>query len=1257
MLGKTITNRYKITEEVNQDSLTVLYKAQDLTANKPVFIRFLKEKTKERPLETLLRFKREIEQLSKFSHPNLLKIYSYGDFEGQDYVVYEYFDSKPLLTYLGQPLPTDTAVEIILQISSALGLAHQNGILHQALQPQNILITQDLKTVKLANFGYNLLIDISRISETQEIIATFGYLSPESSGILRKPLDGRSDIYSLGILFYQLVTGRLPYAASDISTLIHQHIAQKPASLVTINNKIPPAIENIVLRLIAKEPQERYQSLSGLIIDLKEYQKQRKEGKEFIDFEIARGDRLAQLSFSTRLIGRDKELNQLKTYLEQAKDSKGAFCTVFGEPGIGKSRLVDELRGHIHSLNGIFCGGKCYQYEFRTPYTVFSEAIDAYIEKIKRLSREEQEVHVNRIKNVLGELGGEVVKITPAIIDLIGQPPKLVELDPEKQKVRFLITIVNFLASLSTSQTPMLMFLDDLQWVDDGSLEILERLAEKIQNIPVVLIVSYRDTEVSPSHPLSQLIKKLKEQKTTLSEIPVKPFAIPEISQMISQIIMEKEEDVLLLARELDGRAKGNPFFTLELLHSLVDSKIIFLKENHYNYDLEQLKSANLPATIVEAVLKRMKDLSEEHIQILSYASVMGKEIDFKLLAGLARRPNEQVLNSIEDGIENQLLYRELTGQENVFFAHDRVREAFYQKVPQEERVPLHRHIAEALEEQNKDNIDPVLYDLAHHFSEGGLEDKALQYSIPAAHKAKASYANALAGDLYDAARKILEKQDKKRSREYIEVLESSGEVYRLAGKFDESLGALKACESLIPSQDLIHKIEVLSKVADTLWEKGELDNSTQVLEQALKILGVRIPHNPASVGLGIMKQFTIQMIHTKFPDVFISKKYEASPRDLIIVSLLNRLATIYYFSDLNKTFYGWLMALNRAEKFGPCSVLAYDYVSGGPVWVTFPWFSRSFRDLKNGLKMSQELGDKITEGIAYAYLGLASYAANMIPESIGYAQKSMDILQKIGEYFGLGTAYSFMAGSYALSGQLKKGFELCEEFIDTMKRVRSLQLLGFAYIWKTSISCSMGNVNEETINEIKEAHELTKKINDKTNIAFTAGLLGLAYSRMGNYPQAIEEVEKAAKLFPTHYNGGTWSLDQIPIGAEVYLDAIVNIPDLPAEKSKEYLKRAGWFAGQSLSWGNKYRSILGWAYQVNGTYLWLTGEKKKAVKAWEMGIKFLREKTADKYRLGRILLEEATYLLQDNPKDKKALSYLLESRELFIESGCQVEA
>jgi hypothetical protein len=1255
MQGKTIANRYKVLDEFAQDSLATIYKAQDLSENKAVFVQLLKEKTKERPLETLLRFKREIDQLSRLSHPNLLKVYSRLEFEGQDYVVYEYFDSKPLLTYLGQPLPVDTAVEIIMQVSSALDLAHQNGILHQALQPLSVFITQDLKDAKLANFGHNLLTDISRISETQEIISTFGYLSPESSGILRKPVDARSDIYSLGILFYQLVTGRLPYTAIDISTLIHQHIAQKPVSPVSINNRVPPAIENIVLRLIAKEPQERYQSLSGLAVDLKEYQKQRKEGKEFIDFEIARGDRLAQLSFSTSLIGRDKEFGQLKGYLEQTKGSKGAFCTVFGEPGIGKSRLVDELRGHIHSLNGIFCGGKCYQFEFRTPYKVFSEAIDAYIEKVKRLAQEEQELHIKRIKDAIGELGGEVVKIAPTITDLIGQPPKLVELEPEREKVRFLITITNFLTSLSTSQTPLLMFLDDLQWVDEGSLEILERLAEKIPNTSAVLIVSYRDTEVSPSHPLAQLIKKLEGQKAPLSEIPVKPFNLPEISQMISQIIMEKEQAVLPLAQELNERAKGNPFFTLELLHSLVDSKIIYLKADHYTYDLNQLKAANLPTTIVEAVLKRMKDLSEEHMQILSYASVMGKEIDFKLLTELTQRPDEQILNSIEDGIQNQLLYRDLTGQENIFFMHDRIREAFYQRVSKEERVPLHKHIAEVLEEQNKNNIDPFLYDLAHHFSEGGLEDKALQYSIPAAHKAQSSYAHNLATTLYNDAKKILEKQGNTKSPIYVEILENLGEVYRLAGKFDLSIASLKEAEALIPATETLRRAQILSKMGDTLWDNGKVAECDRILEQALKALGVYYPRTIIETFLGINNQFTVQMLHTLFPKLLVSQVYKEDLRKLVIVRIMSRLFHAYYFSDMNKTLYYMLRGLNIAEKIGPCSELAYAYVSAVSAWGSFPWYRRIHRDFKKGLEIAQKLNDRIREGMGCGYYScFRGFTSGKAEEGLPYAKKSVSILKPLGEYWALGVGYVMTDLCAIMSGNLKEAVRNNEEFRQVMKEANVLQQYGWGLNQKGYLAALFGDVSDEIIDDLKEGHRLMIETRDKTDEAYGLSLLAYAYLRRKEYALARETIDKAVSLYDRLK--GTWTLVIFPIGVQVYVDSIAQDPEISSQQKKQFLKRAHWYILYARFLALTFPYIIGWTYQGWGTYFWLSGKKKKAVKTWENGIRHLREKTTDKYRLASVLLEEATYLLQDDPNDKKALEYLLESKELFIQSGCQIE-
>ncbi|MFA5116665.1 MAG: AAA family ATPase, partial [Candidatus Omnitrophota bacterium] len=1266
MLGKIIANRYKILEELNQDPLAALYKAQDQVENKLVFVAFLKEKAKARPMETLLRFKREQEQLSKLTYPSLLKIYSQGEFEGQDYIVNEYFDAILLSKFLlqpqniGQPLALDLAVELILQVASALDHTHQNGLLHQFINSASILISPGLKTCKLTNFGYNLLTDISRVTQRDEIILTFGYLSPESSGILRRPIDARSDIYSLGILFYQLLMGRLPYTAIDVSTLIHQHIAQVPDLPSKLNSRIPLVIENIVLRLIAKDPQDRYQSLAGLIADLKEYQKQKAEGRDVIDFEIARSDKLMQLSFSTRLIGRDKELDLLDSALDQTKQDKGALCFVFGEPGIGKSRLVDELRGQIHGLGGIFCGGKCYQYEFRTPYKVFAESLDAYIEKVKRLSHEEQQFHIKRIKDALGELGGEVVKIAPAIVDLIGPQPKLVELDPDKEKIRFLITVTNFITALASKTSPLLMFLDDLQWADDGSLEILERVAEKLQNCAILLIVSYRDTEVDQSHPLAQLTKKLKERNIAFSDIPVKPFTVKDTGQMIGQILMEKEEDVSLLAASLYDRAKGNPFFTLELLHTLVDSNIVYLKNNHYICDLGKLKNANLPSSIVDAVLKRVEDLFESSLQTLSYASVMGKEVNFEMLIELTRSPFEQVLNSIEDGIRNQLLYRDLTGRESIFFMHDRIREAFYQRIPEVEKVPLHKHIAEILEEQHKDNDEPILYDLAYHFTKGQIEDKSLAYSIRAANKAKNTYANNLAISLYSTAVGILEKQGRVSTDVYMEVLEHLGETYRLAVRFDESLEVLRKCEALIPDQDKVRKTRVLAAIGDALFEKGELVESTKVIEQALRILNVSFFSGKLGVVLGILKEFIRQMFHTWFPKAFVSSTYRGTPQDLVVARLFNRLTHTYYFFDMNRTLYFLLKMLNLAEKMGPCPELTYAYTVAGNAWVTIPWFSRVLRDQYKGMNMAIQLGDKIREGGAYAYLSFTLHFFNRIKPALEYSQKAANLLEGLGEYWTLGVGYCYRNHNNWLLGRLKEGLVENEKQIALTREAKALQTLGWLVVNQGTFYYLLGEREDMGVTEIKEGLGYLRQVKDMTQVMYSTTFLAYAYLRRREYEIAVKTIEEAIAMFPLYYNSGCWTLIIFPTGAQIYFDSIINDHTLSAQKKKAYLKRAGWFCSKANFWSLSYKFFYGYTLQVNGTYLWLSGKKSRAIKTWDKGLHWLRTNKGnpggDKYRIAYILLEEAKFLLQDNPKDKKAYSNLIEARDLFTEMGCKLD-
>ncbi|MDD4908952.1 MAG: SpoIIE family protein phosphatase, partial [Candidatus Omnitrophica bacterium] len=627
------------------------------------------------------------------------------------------------------------------------------------------------------------------------------------------------------------------------------------------------------------------------------------------------------------------------------------------------------------------------------------------------------------------------------------------------------------------------------------------------------------------------------------------------------------------------------------------------------------------------------------------------------LLVDLTQKPTDQVLSSIENGIQNQVLYRDLTGKEDVFFAHDRVREAFYQRISEDERVPLHKHIAEVIEEQNKNDLDAVLYDLAYHFAQGKVEDKALQYCIPAANKAKNSYANALAINLYDSAKEILEKQRREKSEEYIAVLENLGELHRLTGEYDKSLTVLKSCEALVSAQDKMHKARVLSKIGDTLLERGESQNSALVFEQALGILSVRILSSKLGVVAGILKEFGRQMLHTWFPEVFTSKKYNASAQDLTTVRILNRLAHIYYLLDMNKAFYLILKTLNISEKMGPCPELAYNYTTAGPAWITFPWFSRAFRDSNKGLKMAQEIENKVSEGVAYSFLAYDYYyKLSEVKKSIECGNRAIAILLGVGEYWDLSVGWVFTAMSYLLTGQIQKALEESEKYVATMKRVGSYQTLAWGLLRRSESSIFLGNITSATFSDLDEGARLCKETKDNPNLLNTIGISGYAYFRHGDYGKAIEQADETVKLFPTHYNKGAWSLEILPMAVEIYLGVILSDDRLALSEKKEYFKKARYCCEQALSWSNKYDIFRGWSYQVNATYLWLTGKKKKAIKTWEKGIKFLREKTEDKYRLACILLEEAKFLLSDNPQDKKALGNLLEAKELFSSMGCKLD-
>jgi serine phosphatase RsbU (regulator of sigma subunit)/serine/threonine protein kinase/tetratricopeptide (TPR) repeat protein len=1259
---KIIANRYKLLEQKSQDNICTIYEAQDQTDNKTVTIKVFFEKVTHMSLERLLRFKREIERVSKATHDNLLKIYEYGEYEGQHYLVTEHVNGAQSVTdYLKQAPEVDKAAGIMLQVCAGLAKAHEGGVIHQSLNPSSVLVFQNGKgpTAKLKDFGIGLLLDLAGIKEEDEIIRTFGYMSPEATGILRKPIDERSDIYSLGIIFYQLLTGRLPYEGRDTSTLIHQHIAQKPPLPTKANPSIPQIIEKIILRLIAKDPLDRYQTVNGLIADLKEYVRRKAEG-ETLDFEIARSDRLKELTYTTRLIGRDKEYNALKDLIDKSKEGSGSLCLVYGDPGVGKSRLVDEMRVYVHSIGGMFVGGRGYQYEVVTPYKVFSEALEAYVDKIKRVSAEQRQSTIKRIKESVGDLGGEVVKLAPSIADLIGEPPALEKLDPEKERIRFLITVTNFVLALGTKDSPLALFIDDLQWGDQGSIELLERVADNVDTLPLTIIACFRDKEVDKYHPLKHALGELREKKIPLKEVLVKPFDIEDTTRIVSEILLEEEKSILPLAKELHQRTNGNVFFVFELLRALVNQGIVYFKDNHYLYDAGKLKEAALPTDIVEIVIKRVGDIPEENRKILSYASVIGKDINLEFLSDLTNIPEEGVLDVLEQGIENQFLVRDITGREAMSFVHESIREAFYVRLPDGERVSLHAQVGQLLEEHYKNNLDPVLYDLAHHFTQAKIEDKTLLYSIQAGKKAQSGYAHDQAIKLYENAREILERQEKTKTDTYRDVLVSLGTAYKSAGRFEDALDAFNTCVSLTPDKDVLHKAEVLSKIGDTLIDQAKIEKAENVLLQALKLLGVRLPKNIFTVLLGISKDSTIWTFHRLFPAIFVRKEYKHDPKGIVVVRLLNRLMNCYYFTNLFKNIHIMYKAQNKAERMGPSRELSHILSiwtvgwSGIPPW---PWLAK--KEGLRAIQIAHDLNDRAAEGRALAYFADSALNNRTAQECYDLAVKSVELLKGVGEYWDLGVGFVHIAAGAILTGKnIEAVLKETEDMIKIAESANTLQALGWLLYHKTHALAIIGDerLKTEGIKSAERSIELQQKALDKPSMLWSTSMLAFAHLRAGNWDEALKTVEQTKKLISIQSYSGGWIWDLYNICAQVYLESAQYKPNLSKDEKKDYLKKARHSCRRASIKARFFPYMRGWTYKVKGTCQWLEGEKEKAIKTWEKGIAYLREHTKDTYRLATLLLEEASFLLKDNPGDKKASEYLIEAKEIFEQLGAKLD-
>ena len=1052
-----------------------------------------------------------------------------------------------------------------------------------------------------------------------------------------------------------MLTGKVPFEGRDIPTLIHKHIAEKPVNPSQIKREVDPALDKIVMKMLSKDPEDRYQSELGIITDLKKYLDWRRKGIKGVDFEIGKSDRLRELTYRTHLIGRDEELEKLKVWINNLRECKGKVIFISGKAGSGKTRLVNELRRYAYTRNILFISGKCYRAPVKEPYYVLREALEEYIERIKRLPYALRIEKINKMRQILGQLGKEIEKITSKIVEILGEQPPLVKLEPQKEKIRFLVTVSNFLTKIADKNSPLIIFLDDLQWVDEASLEIIKEVAEKIENSSLLLIGAYREEEVSIDRGIGRVIKEL-EKKIEIGRLKLENLNEEQTRKVISGILQEEEGKIKELAFQIYLHTGGNPFFIVELLHTLIDKGTVYYHQGHYLYKIEDIKKLDLPANVVDLLILRIERLSEITIKVLSYAATLGKKFYLEdLIKILKFMDKEEIVRAVKEGEREQILTHSYALREEILFIHDRVREAFYKKLPQEERIQLNQKIAQSIEKQNRDNLDKVIFELAYHYWEGKVEDKALEYSYKAAKRAQNDFAYQEAIDFYLKVKKILEKKNRQATWQYRDTLENLGEVYRLRGKFDDSFDALYSCLKLIKDEEKLYKAKIYSKIGDTLFEKGEVEEAIQWYIKGLKILKVRVPSSKIGVILKMLKEFIVQIFHMYFPIIFVSQQYKPDPLKILISRIYSQLGRCYYFSDMNKAFHASLSSLNLAEKIGPSRELASAYYYIACMWTVFPWFTRTFRDIYKSITVAKSIQDKLAEGSAYAYMVYVSWVANRLELGLEYAQKSISLLRELGEYWNLGVAFTFRTAINMSIGDFKKTLYECEEHLTSALEVKLSQSIGWALFLRGLTLSFIGKVDEKVIEDLKQAYKLMEETRDFPNVMYTLAILSFAYLRRNKYKEAIETIEKAIDMFPAYHNKVPWVYALFSIGAQIYYEFLKNNPHLSKRERDYYLRRMYYFCKQALRWLGVYKHWSGWELRVYANYFYLRNKRRKAVKILKKAIKS-SQKYGHKYQMGMCYYDLGSYLLEEEITKEEGRRYLEQARQIFKECTAELD-
>ena len=838
-------------------------------------------------------YRQEYKIIRSLNLDGVIKAYSQQDYQRTLVIFFEDFGGESLEHWMRQrpeafcPMPIATFLRFAIDLTDILGKIHATQVIHEDINPGNIVFNPATGVVKIIDFGIATQFNHSNQSfkSPYALEGTLAYLSPEQTGRMNRLLDYRTDFYSLGVTFYELLTGHLPFPTMDILELVHCHLAKQPVPPHELKATMPKPVSDIVLKLMAKNAEDRYQSAWGIQADLELCVQQLAASGQIDPIRLELKDVSTQFKIPQKLYGRDKEValllaafnrvaclqdnrsaalqNELEATSKREAIGNSRFkvelMLVSGYAGVGKSALVQEIHKPITAKRGYFISGKFDQFQRNIPYSAIVAALQKLVQQLLGEHDEQVQQWQSRLLTALGSNGQLIIDVIPEVELIIGKQPPVSEVGATEVQNRFNRVFQQFIRVFCSEKHPLVIFLDDLQWIDSATLKLIELMLLDEQTQSLFLIGAYRDNEVNPVHPLVLTLEALRRQGAVLQEIILTPLTLEPLSQLIAETLHQDANTVSSLAELVLRKTEGNPFFVGEFLRMLYSENLLTFDAQHLNWqwNISQIQAHNITDNVVELMLHKLKKLPEVTQQILRLAACVGAEFNLETLAIVCEQSPKAVsldlLTAIQAGLIQPLseLDENLLVQEYKFL-HDRVQQAAYALIDDSQKQVVHLQIGRnLLEETLTDRRAERLFEIIDHLNHGlelvvdhAERDEIAQLNLMAGQKAKGAVAYGLAKKYLATGRAWLSVSSWQTNYELtLELYSETTEVAFLCGDFEQVESWVEIV--LQEAKTVFDSIKVYEVKIQTYIAQEQLLEAINIGLKVLSRFGVIFPETP----------------------------------------------------------------------------------------------------------------------------------------------------------------------------------------------------------------------------------------------------------------------------------------------------------------------------------------------------------------------------------------------------------------------------